>query len=63
MKNKNTEKYPSRLPSADILINTDNQFSLKLGGTIYEITTHFNTAGKQTVLQQFMELLNSVPIQ
>ena len=34
-------------------------FSVKLGGTVYEITTHWNTEGSQTDLQQFKELLLS----
>lgn len=30
---------------------------IKNGGTTYEIATHFSTKGKETVLQQFEELL------
>ena len=26
-------------------------FSLKIGGMVYEVTTHFNTEGKETMLQ------------
>ena len=37
---------------------SDNYFfSMKIGGTVYEVTTHFNTAGKETVLQQFYDML------
>ena len=43
--------------SEDVLLHTDNTFSMKIGGTIYEVTTHFNPDGKQTVLEQFAELL------
>lgn len=43
--------------SEDILLHADNTFSMKIGGTIYEVTTHFNPDGKQTVLEQFAELL------
>ena len=32
-------------------------FELKIGGTIYEVTTHFDPEGRQSVLEQFMELL------
>ncbi len=32
-------------------------FSMKIGGTVYEISTHFSTDGKQSVLQQFRDLL------
>ena len=34
-------------------------FSMKIGGTVYDVTTHWNTEGSQTVLQQFKELLLS----
>ena len=37
---------------------TDNApFVMKIGGTTYEVTTHFNAKGKETVLQQFKDLL------
>lgn len=35
----------------------EDSFSMKLGGTTYEVTTHFNPSGKQSVLEQFKELL------
>ena len=30
---------------------------MKIGSTFYEVTTHFNPDGKQSVLKQFMTLL------
>jgi hypothetical protein len=36
---------------------TEEGFSTKIGGTIYEVTTHFDPDGKQSVLEQFKELL------
>lgn len=37
---------------------TDNTpFVMKIGGTTYEVSTHFGTKGKETVLQQFKDLL------
>ena len=37
---------------------TDNMpFVMKIGGTTYEVSTHFSTKGKETVLQQFNDLL------
>ena len=37
---------------------TDNApFVMKIGGTTYEVTTHFSIEGKETVLQQFKDLL------
>ena len=32
-------------------------FSMKIGGTVYDVSTHFSTDGKQSVLQQFRDLL------
>lgn len=37
----------------------DNKFSVKIDGTFFEVTTHFNTDGKQTVLEQFKNLILS----
>ena len=37
----------------------ENEFSLKIGGTTYEVNTHFNKKGKQSVLKQFKELILS----
>ncbi len=37
-------------------------FTLKLGGTTYEVTTHFDPEGRQCVLQQFMELLREADL-
>lgn len=30
---------------------------MKIGGTVYEVSTHFNLEGRQNVLQQFAELI------
>ena len=32
-------------------------FSMQIGGTVYEVTTHFDTDGRETVLKQFRDLL------
>ena len=37
----------------------NDSFSMKIGGTVYEVSTHFSTDGKQSVLQQFRDLLLS----
>ena len=37
----------------------ENEFSLKIGGTTYEVNTHFSKKGKQNVLEQFKELILS----
>lgn len=39
--------------------DVESSFKLKIGGTVYEVTTHFNESGKQSVLQQFRDLLLS----
>jgi hypothetical protein len=35
----------------------EESFSMKIGGTTYEVTTHFDPDGRQSVLEQFKELL------
>lgn len=37
----------------------ENDFSMKIGGTTYEVNTHFSNKGKQCVLEQFKELILS----
>ena len=37
----------------------ENEFSLKIGGTTYEVNTHFSKKGSQSVLEQFKELILS----
>lgn len=34
-------------------------FTMKTGGTVYEVSTHFSEDGRQSVLQQFRDLLLS----
>ena len=36
-----------------------SDFTMKIGGTVYEVYTHFSEDGKQSVLQQFRDLLLS----
>ncbi len=41
-------------------LDKDNlDFELKIGGTTYEICTRFNINGKQSVLEQFKNLILS----
>ena len=54
--NMNISAHPPMF-SEDVFVHADNTFSVKIGGTTYEVTTHFNPDGKQTVLEQFAELL------
>lgn len=37
----------------------ENEFSMKIGGTTYEVSTHFSDKGRQSLLQQFKDLLLS----
>ncbi len=37
----------------------EGSFTMKLGGTTYEVSTHYNDAGTQSVLEQFKKLLLS----
>lgn len=37
----------------------DSDFKMKIGGTVYEISTHFDPEGSQCVLQQFRDLILS----
>lgn len=51
------EKYlfEEKMPLTDE--EKEDTFSMKIGNTIYDITTHLKTEGKRTVLNQFKELL------
>ena len=40
----------------------ETPFVIKIGGTTYEVTTHFSTKGKETVLEQFKELLTETKL-
>lgn len=35
----------------------NDSFSMEIGGTVYEVTTHFSAEGNETVLKQFRDLL------
>lgn len=37
----------------------EGTFSTKIGGTTYEVSTHFNSEGTQSVLEQFKKLILS----
>lgn len=37
----------------------EDNFTMKIGGTTYEISTHFNSKGRQCVMEQFKELILS----
>ena len=35
----------------------EDTFTMKIGGTTYEVSTHFNPKGRQCVFDQFKELI------
>lgn len=37
----------------------ENEFTLKIGGTSYDVSTHLSDKGKESVLEQFKRLLLS----
>ena len=39
------------------LLSCEGTFEMKVGGTTYEVSTHFDMDGRQSVLQQFMGLI------
>lgn len=39
------------------LLSGEGTFEMKVGGTTYEVSTHFDTEGRQSVLEQFMALI------
>ena len=42
------------------IFDKDNlNFEIKIGGTIYEVHSHFNIEGKQSVLEQFKNIILS----
>ena len=51
----NVIQFPDVSPAS--LIPSEGTFELKIGGTTYEVSTHFSTEGRQSVLEQFMELI------
>ncbi len=41
----------------------DSDFKMKFGGTIYEVSPHFNPEGNRCALQQFRDLILSEGLQ
>lgn len=37
----------------------EETFQIKIGGTTYEVSTHFNPKGRQCIFEQFKELILS----
>ncbi len=41
------------------LLSRNKNFSMKIGGTTFDVTTHFSNDGRQSVLEQFRDLILS----
>lgn len=41
----------------------ENNFRMNISGTEYEVSTHFDSSGRQSVLQQFRALLLNSAVQ
>ena len=41
----------------ELWIEQENIFHMNIGGTEYEVSTRFDSSGRQSVLQQFQALL------
>ena len=53
------DHFLQKTPVPKNLVLGESTFQTKMGGTTYEVTTHFNTEGRQSVLEQFRELILS----
>ncbi len=53
------DHFLQKTPVSDNLVLGESTFQTKMGGTTYEVTTHFNSEGRQSVLEQFQELILS----
>lgn len=42
-----------------VRFSRENEFSVKIGGTTYDVSTHFSDTGRQSVLEQFKNLILS----
>lgn len=41
----------------ELWLELENSFQINISGTKYEVSTHFDSSGRQSVLQQFRDLL------
>ena len=55
MNEKEKYLFEERVPDTDE--KRKSTFSMKIGGMVYDVTTHLKTEGKRTVLNQFKALL------
>ncbi len=59
MDNKNNKSVSKFAPYFEM---NERPFVIKIGKTTYEVSTHFSTKGKETVLEQFKELLTQLNV-
>lgn len=65
--NEFTNLYDCMIPRSDATIADRSKirrfgeeiFEMKIGGTTYEVSTHFNPNGRQCIFEQFKELILS----
>ncbi len=53
------DHFLQETPVPDNLVLGESTFQTKMGGTTYEVTTHFNSEGRKSVLEQFRDLILS----
>lgn len=53
------DHFLQKTPVTENLVLGECTFQTKMGGTTYEVTTHFNSEGRQSVLEQFRDLIMS----
>ena len=49
--------FPKNELYEEMVQDAAHSFTMKIGGTTYEVSIHFNPNGTQTVLEQFESLL------
>ena len=49
--------FPKNEFYEEMVQDAERSFTMKIGGTTYEVSTYFNPNGTQTVLEQFESLL------
>ena len=47
----------------ELWLELENSFQINISGTEYEVSTHFDSSGRQSVLQQFRALLLNSAVQ
>lgn len=52
------EQFTQKYPYNQVFdFSADSHFCMKIGGTVYDVMTHYDPDGRQCVLEQFKDLL------